>query len=585
MFITKFDIFESKVIIRLKDRICETAEDLLSSPLFIKVLKNYILYLQKRGSILLSIFGDKEINDDSLKLLIDTLKFLSKMPAKHAPKIIKGSEIFFRDSSQFFYFIENLYNYWRSFDRFIVCDSEGNHFDKRPDTTFNSTVEQLMHLVRGVYRDIEENISGTRPRIYRQVRAGAEVACIALPIDLPFPGGDYKKLSKLPIIRQVLLYPPLVLNPPMNKRKGKFEKVNRNPLELININNEDWLCYPAKVGKLLILIYFNKKFFELGFSMCNLFELAENEDLLRKPDAVYFFGVPGEELYELSDFPTVFYDDAENDMIIAACPDKNEFGYFGYLKKMVLTLHNIKMMKTGRFPFHGALIKFLFKGDKSAVALIIGDTGAGKSETLEAFRAIGEELIQDLVIIADDMGSLELSDNGEIIGFGTEIGAFLRLDDLHPGYPYNHIDRSIIMSPSQTNARLVIPVAPYDNVIKGEKIDFILYANNYEQIDDDHPVIEKFDTAAEAIKLFRDGAVMSKGTTTTTGLVHTYFANIFGPVQYKEIHEKLATDYFNKFFENGLFVGQIRTRLGIQGFEHTGPEEAARELIKLLQQS
>ena len=46
--------------------------------------------------------------------------------------------------------------------------------------------------------------------------------------------------------------------------------------------------------------------------------------------------------------------------------------------------------------------------------------------------------------------------------------------------------------------------------------------------------------SAEALKVFRDGTSMSKGTTTSTGLVHTYFANIFGPPQYRELHEQLA---------------------------------------------
>ena len=39
---------------------------------------------------------------------------------------------------------------------------------------------------------------------------------------------------------------------------------------------------------------------------------------------------------------------------------------------------------------------------------------------------------------------------------------------------------------------------------------------------------------------------MSKGTTTASGLTHSYFANIFGPSQYKEIHEKLASAAFQK---------------------------------------
>jgi hypothetical protein len=75
---------------------------------------------------------------------------------------------------------------------------------------------------------------------------------------------------------------------------------------------------------------------------------------------------------------------------------------------------------------------------------------------------------------------------------------------------------------------------------------------------------------------------MSKGTTTSTGLVHSYFANIFGPPEYRDIHEKIVEKYFNSFFKKGIFVGQMRTRLGIAGYETSGPREAASELLKII---
>jgi len=178
--------------------------------------------------------------------------------------------------------------------------------------------------------------------------------------------------------------------------------------------------------------------------------------------------------------------------------------------------------------------------------------------------------------------AIELDEDGSPIGFGTEIGAFLRLDDLQPGYAYGHLDRSIIMNPNQVNARIVFPVTTFNTVITGHKIDYILYANNYEEIDDDHPVIEKFNTPEWALDVFRNGAVMSKGTTTSTGLVHSYFANIFGPPEYREIHENIAKNHFSSFFKTGVFVGQMRTRLGIRGYEVSGPAEAAKELLKII---
>lgn len=64
--------------------------------------------------------------------------------------------------------------------------------------------------------------------------------------------------------------------------------------------------------------------------------------------------------------------------------------------------------------------------------------------------------------------------------------------------------------------------------------------------------------------------------------MRSYFANIFGPIQYKKLHERIALRYFNKLFENKVKVGQLRTRLGIPGYEQKGPEKAARELLKVI---
>ena len=123
----------------------------------------------------------------------------------------------------------------------------------------------------------------------------------------------------------------------------------------------------------------------------------------------------------------------------------------------------------------------------------------------------------------------------------------------------------------------------FQNVIKGHPVNFILYANNYEDIDEDHPLIEFFATPEQSLSVFREGTVMSKGTTTTTGIVHTYFANCFGPVQYKDLHEGLAHRFFQAFFKHNIPVGQIRTRLGLSGWERQRPLEASRELLKVIQ--
>jgi len=572
---------DSKIIIRIRDRVCESAEELLSSQLFGEVLGRYVQELIRQDSPLLVMFATQSemITEADLGALAQTIRLVARMPLEWATKLVDDPR-FINNPRLLHEFVEGLYDYWRKFERFLVCNSDGDVLDQRPYRTFNSTVETLMNLVRGTYRDVQENLTGQHPRIYRQVSAGAEVATIAMPKSMPGLGKYASRLGAVPVIRQVCLYPPMLINPPYNKRTGSFERVDVNPLDLIDVNENEWLCYPARVGKLLVLVYFHEKFFELGFTMSNLFELADDAVLLQKPDAIFLFGAPEHSLDHLASLPTVFYDDG--DILMGALPRRDEFGYFGYLKKMVLTLHNIKVMQQANLPYHGALVCLQLKGGRSANILIVGDTGAGKSETLEAFRSLAGQQIREMTIIADDMGSLEFGADGRITGFGTEIGAFVRLDDLQPGYAFSQLDRSIIMNPNQTNARVVLPVTTLQNVIKGVPVDFILYANNYQAVDADHPVIEPFASPQIALDVFRTGTAMSKGTTTSTGLVHTYFVNVFGPLQYPQVHDRIAERFFHAFFEQKIVVAQLRTQLGIPGLEHTGPGLAASALLELL---
>jgi energy-coupling factor transporter ATP-binding protein EcfA2 len=575
-------IIENKIIIGVKDRVVESIEELFESALFKNLLRRFLDRLIKKQSPLLGIFGKEDITAADRDLLYQTLYYLAKLESALVPGVVKDSEQFFRNRALLNEFVEQLYNYWRSFDRFIICDSAGDSLDKRPYRTFNATVERLMHLVLQAYRDIQENITSKHPRIYRQVHAGAEVAIIAVPPEKPIFQKEYKFLNEISVIRQVLLYPPLILKPPMNKRKGAFAEVDQNPMSYVEIDQREWLCFPAKVGSLVIFVYFHESFYELGLALSNLFDLACDKDLKNPPDGVFLYGVDSAQIRRFGDFPTIFYEDKENDMFVGAVPRGDEFGYFGYTKKMILTLHNLQVMKKGNLPFHGALVQILLKNNHQANVLLVGDSGAGKSETLEALRKLGDEQIKELTVIADDMGSININDQDNIVAYGTEIGAFLRLDDLHPGYAFGQLDRAIIMSAGQTNARIVLPVTTHENIVKGVPVDYAFYANNYENVDSEHPIIERFESPADAYRVFREGTVMSKGTTTTTGLVHNYFANIFGPVQRKKQHDEIAGRFFEKFFEKGIFTGQLRTRLGVSGFEADGPRAAAEELLKIL---
>ena len=577
-----FHFFPDKFVLRVRNRVCNSSEELLNSEPFEAFFHAYLGSLKRHESILLKVFPKADFGEEDISRLKETLYYLNSLPADKVMKLVEGSEAFFKDPLLLDEFVEQFYNYWRRFHRLVICDSVFDRLDRKPYRTFNDMVESLMHLVRSTYRNIRENITGNHPKIYRQVIAGAEVGAITLPKKLKLPDGAYDALKEVFVISQVLIYPPMIFNTPMNKRTGMFEAVDKNPLEELKLNPKEWLCYPARVGPLLVLVYFPLSFFELGFSLSNLFELADENDLKRKPDAVYVYGMPPELAPSINGNETVFFEDKKNDIFIASVPLKNEFAYFGYLKKMILTLHNIIRMKNGYLPFHGAMVQITLRGKKPFSTVILGDTGAGKSESLEALRSIASDEIKDLTIIADDMGSFSLEGKDRVIGYGTEMGAFVRLDDLQSGYALGQIDRTIIMNPDQVNARVVMPVTRYEYIMQGTPVDCLLYANNYEEVDETHAVIERFDDVDEALDVFRRGAVMSKGTTTTKGLVQTYFANIFGPEQFKELHEELAGKYFKEMFTQNIYVGQMRTMLGIPGHEMSGPHLSAEALLDLI---
>ncbi|UCF30525.1 MAG: phosphoenolpyruvate carboxykinase [bacterium] len=575
---------DRQVILSTEGILCATTEELVNSRAFETVLGFYLDDLERHASPILARMAPDVTAPGGRRRLLSLLRNLSETRLENAARVAADGDHYLNDRRALHLFIEGFYDFWRAHDRYLICTSEQgpNSHDRRPYRTFNITVERLKHLVRALYRDICENITGDRLRIYRQVSAGCDVGIIAVQRQWPSTVGTVAGLDNIPFVRQVLINPPLIIDPPENRRTGEFLKVETNPLENLDLDPEQWLCYPAQVGPVVIFIYFNRRFMGLGCSLANLFELATDEQIASGPEAIYLYGVPSDQLGRYGDLPTVFFDDEANDLLIAAVPGEDRFGYFGYLKKMALTLHNVRVMKRGRMPFHGAMTRITLRNGRTASLLIMGDTATGKSETLEALRTLGRDSISDMTIVADDMGSLEIGSDGRVHGYGTEIGAFIRLDDLAREYAFNQVDRAIIMSPQKVNARVVVPVAFLEEVTAGYPVDYVLYTNNYEQVDPDHPIVDPLPTPQAALRVFREGAAMAKGTTTSIGLVHSYFANIFGPPQYRDMHEELAVRTFEAAFSSGAFFAQIRTRLALPGFEIEGPREAAHALFELI---
>ena len=576
----EFSISNDKVLMNFSARYCTNFEGLLESEGFRRVLSVYLKKSEKKRTLSYR-YLIKALNTTDLSSLREDItkifKWLTIIDVKEVVELNPKYSELLTNREEFINVIEDFYLFWRRLERYTVIqnDKVSQGLAAMNFTEANSAFEKL---ILRFYRKIEQNVLGRNPQVFRQITAGGNCSIMINKLLWPIPNG-YEALEDINFIDCILLEPPFITYPKKNTRNGMFSEVYDNPLKYAHINKEHWFCYPAKVGELIAYIYFHRDFMNHGITLCNLFEMAKREECRgRRPDIVYVFGINDRE-----ELKTVFYDDEENDIMLGYINYSEEIDYFGYMKKMILTLHNLIMIKRGYLPIHGAMVNVQMKNGKEANVVIMGDSGAGKSESLEAFRTLSEEYISNMSIIFDDMGTFK-EINGEIYGYGTEIGAFVRLDDLAQGYAFREIDRSIFMNPDKINARLVMPIAPYSEIIKGYKIDLFLYANNFTEIGENDKAIEYFSNSEEAIKLFKSGPRMAKGTTTEKGLVESYFANPFGPAQKQEATDVLIDKYFKTMFDTNVKVGQIKTCLGVKGREQKGPKEAAIELFNIIKE-
>ena len=576
----EFSISNDKVLMNFSARYCNNFESLLESEGFRRVLSVYLKKAEKKRTLSYRYLVSSLNTTDLSRLREDmtqVFKWLTIMDVKEIVEFNPKYEGLLGSKEDFIKVIEDFYLFWRRLERYTIIQNDkiSQGLAAMNFTEANSSFEKL---ILKFYRKIEQNVLGRYPLVFRQLTAGGNCSIMINKLLWPIPRG-YEILEDINFIDCILLEPPFITYPKKNTRNGMFTEVQENPLKYTHINKDHWFCCPIKVGELIAYVYFHRDYMNHGITLCNLFEVATKEECRgRRPDIIYVFGInDGEEL------KTVFYDDDENNIMLGYVNYSEEIDYFGYMKKMILTLHNLIMIKRGNLPIHGAMVNIQMKNGKHANVVIMGDSGAGKSESLEAFRTMSEEYISNMTVIFDDMGTFK-EINGEVYGYGTEIGAFVRLDDLAQGYAFREIDRSIFMNPDKINARLVMPVSPYSEIVKGYKIDVLLYANNFTDVSEGEKSIDYFDNVEDAKKLFKTGPRMAKGTTTEEGLVQSYFANPFGPAQKKEETDILIEKYFNTMFNGNVKVGQIKTCLGIKGKEQQGPRKAALDLFEIIKE-
>ncbi len=554
---------DNLIIFNFSQRYFTEVQQILNSKEFITFVYSYLVELKNKRP---EYYNYLVKNDHPEVVAMELVRVLRML------LIFKLHEIehyLLNDLEVFDEIIEEMYDYWRKLQRFSLMYA-GSDKDIQV-SNFIENDNKFNNLVIGMYRSFLERIRGCKSRVYRQLQAGTNASIVLRDYDINLPD-RYKALKQIPFIDSLMLRTPLILFPKSNKRVGTFDNTEVNPIDKFKFDSDQWMIYPAKIGKLLAYIYFHRDYLPSVVALSNLFELANDVDCLsKKPDIILLFG-------NKDGLDTcLFHEDLENDIVIGSVSYGERIDYFGYLKKMALTLHNVKMIRKGYLPIHGAMVNVTFKNGLKKGVVLIGDSGAGKSESIEALQNIANDKIQRLETIYDDMGIMFVKD-GKVVSSGTEIGAFIRLDDLEKGSAYRDMDRSIFFNPQLHNARVVTPVNTYANVASDHQVDMVLYANNYTN----KKGVTRFDCYQKAQETFISGKRMALGTTHESGITETYFANPFGPAQRQDICGDLFRSVYLQLFTNNIFVGEIYTHLGLSESKDL-LLEGAKELLSLME--
>ena len=513
-------------ILEIKDG-CLTSEQLLKSYAFARYLKIYkkefLEDLEKKG----------EKHSQEAKQKMDLIANLSlKDILQILERDSKGADLE-RDRA-IVRFLDGCYHHYRkkSFSRLVRMHNEvvttSAESQKTIKTKISQKAENLSALIVQTRRKLLDKV-GLGHGVSRSHDASPNVTAAEISGHYGNIPSSYAKLAHTNLTVTADIKTGVHYDTSVNKRAFPFYELDHNPLNLDIFNPEDWVAVPLSVGKWLIIAYIHKSrgCIEMEPGLLNLFPFYKIDKSFvgKKPDGIFFFGFPGAPKEDLG-----FYHDKKNDLLIGMVPQFPEYGYFGYCKKPILTLHNVLAIVKGDFPLHCGCNRYVVGFDK---------------ETDEPF-------ISEIFIKADDMGKAEFHKGEDNVVrlkfFGTEIGAFACLDGFSEQAKMQLIGREIGYNASAgTNARQIVPVAEENEVSTGSDLDLLLYINNYDLKKPGETMVDTSMSVDVAMKHFHDGRRCAAGSTQTGrgGTEISYWANPFpllkdndGKILHKELYEK-----------------------------------------------
>jgi hypothetical protein len=236
----------------------------------------------------------------------------------------------------------------------------------------------------------------------------------------------------------------------------------RSRLELLTevVRPRDYLLRLLQVGPTRILVVLHRAYTHYLGEELRLFPQLPIEQLLSDgrlaPDGVAFLGIPSKVMGDC--YRIGYFFDCCNDgrvLPVSWVSAGDDTDYMGYFKKPILTLHNEIVAARGGLPVHGSLLTITLRNGLRKTIVLAGDSGTGKSELLIAMsqqmidRSGQARNIESLELLAGDMLSLFIGEDGQLYAFGTESGDFLRMTDIPDSWQHRFRDR--IATASTTN--------------------------------------------------------------------------------------------------------------------------------------
>ena len=225
-------------IINFAAEYANSEEQLLKSATFSNFVHNYIDYLKEANE---ELYYYVVAGHTAREATVEILRLFRMMRVFKMDEI---ESIYLNDKGRLLEFIEEMYNFWKRHQRFLVLKAGGTA--QLQQSNFVQADSNFNKLIRNIYRSISETLMERNNRVYRQLQAGTNAALLLANVNVKL-SDKYAALKNIDMVTSVMLRTPMILHPRSNKRTGMFTETDVNPITYFKGSSDDFFCYPIKI--------------------------------------------------------------------------------------------------------------------------------------------------------------------------------------------------------------------------------------------------------------------------------------------------------------------------------------------------